>query len=70
MEIKGSVIRTGELCEVCTQGKFTQMTNKEPDKKTKGPLQLVHTDLGGPMQTPSIEGYKYAKSFTDDFRPC
>lgn len=41
--------------------------NREPDSKAKKPLELVHTDLAGPMRTPSIEGHRYAQSFIDDY---
>lgn len=67
MEIKGGSVGLDQLCEVCTQGKFTQTRNREPDRKAKKPLELVHTDLAGPMRTPSIEGHRYAQSFTDDY---
>ena len=65
MEIRGSTVRPAELCEVCTKGKFTQTRNREADRKATEPLQLVHTDLAGPMRTSSLEGHKYAMSFTD-----
>jgi len=67
MAIKGSAGRPAPLCEVCAQGTFTQTRNREPDRKAKKPLELVHTDLAGPMQTPSIEGHRYAQLFTDDY---
>lgn len=67
MVIEGSVVRPTKTCEVCTKGKFTQSRNREPDRKATKPLQLVHTDLAGPMRTPSIEGHRYAQSFTDDY---
>lgn len=67
MSIKGSAVKPAQLCEVCTKGKFTQTRNKEPDRRAKKPLELVHTDLAGPMQTSSLEGYRYAQSFTDDY---
>ena len=67
MEIRGSAARPAQLCEICAKGKFTQTRNREPDKKATEPLQLVHTDLAGPMRTPSLEGHKYAQSFTDDY---
>jgi len=66
MDIKGSALRPNQLCEVCTQGKFTQMRNRQPDTKAEKPLELVHTDLAGPMSTTSIEGHRYAQTFTDD----
>lgn len=67
MEIRGSAVRPAQLCEICTKGKFTQTRNREPDRKATETLQLVHTDLAGPMRTPSLEGHKYAQSFTDDY---
>ena len=35
--------------------------------REKSPLQLVHTDLCGPMQTPSLTSNVYFMSFIDDF---
>lgn len=67
MEIKGCLGKPDQLCEVCTQGKCTETRNREPDAKAKQRLELVHTDLTGPMPTPSMEGHKYAQSFTDDY---
>lgn len=49
-------------CNVCTEGKFTNS-----DQKASEPLELVHTDLAGPIEPISQSGHKYAKSFTDDF---
>ena len=31
------------------------------------PLQLVHTDLDGPIDPVSSEGFKYAIAFTEDY---
>ncbi|XP_061753964.1 copia protein isoform X1 [Nerophis ophidion] len=67
MKIRGSAARPTQLCEICAKGKFTQTRNREPDRKATEPLQLVHTDLAGPMRNPSLEGHKYAQSFTDDY---
>ncbi|RXN30671.1 Retrovirus-related Pol poly from transposon TNT 1-94 [Labeo rohita] len=67
MKIKGDTARQNGLCEVCTKGKFTQTRNREPDRKAEKSLELIHTDLAGPMQTQSKEGHRYAQSFTDDY---
>jgi hypothetical protein len=32
-----------------------------------GPLQLVHSDLCGPLSSPSFSGCKYFLTFIDDF---
>lgn len=61
MEIKVTTVKPNQSCEVCTQEKFTQTRNREPDRQT------VHTGLAGPMPTLSTEGYRYTKSFTDDY---
>lgn len=67
MKITGSAVKPTRLCEVCMQRKIPQMKSREPDQKTDKPLELVHTDFMGPMSTPSIEGYRYVQSFTDDY---
>ena len=35
--------------------------------KSKEKLQLVHTDICGPMQTQSLGGSRYFITFTDDY---
>ncbi len=67
MQIKGKTGRPEQGCEVCIQGKFAQTRNRDPDTRAKAPLQMVHTDLAGPVATESIDGYKYVQSFTDDY---
>ncbi|KAL6471867.1 hypothetical protein MHYP_G00205170 [Metynnis hypsauchen] len=54
-------------CNVCTEGKFTNTRNRKPDSKATKILELVHTDLAGPIEPTSHEGLRYAVSFTDDF---
>ena len=36
-------------CDVCTLGKLTQFRNRDPDVRASAPLELVHTDLAGPL---------------------
>lgn len=52
---------------MCTQGKFTQSRNREPDARATAVLQLVHTDLAGPIDPESRDGHWWAVSFTDDY---
>lgn len=54
-------------CTVCTEGKFQNSRNRKADAKASAPLELVHTDLAGPIEPISHDGYKYAMLFTDDF---
>lgn len=65
MHIKGAKRKPDKECVVCIEGKFTQMRNRDPTDKVKTPLELVNTDLAGPVSNPSIDGYKYMQSFTD-----
>lgn len=65
MSIKGKVPKSMQ-CDVCVQGKFTQSRNRKPDVRAKSPLELIHTDLAGPIDPKFREGYRYALSFTDD----
>lgn len=54
------------MVKVCTQGKFVQTRNRRPDSRAKAPLDMVHTDLAGPIDPVSKDGHKFALSFTDD----
>lgn len=57
-----------ELCETCTKGKMTRKPfPKEPSNRRKAVLDLVHTDVCGPMQTETMSGKRYIVTFTDDF---
>ena len=42
-------------------------TNRKPDARAKAALELVHTDLAGPIDPESRDGYRFALSFTDDY---
>lgn len=65
MHIKGTKRRPEKECDVCIQGKLTQTRNREPVEKVKAPLEMVNTDLAGPVPNESIAGFKYMQSFTD-----
>ncbi|XP_076328740.1 uncharacterized protein LOC143234931 [Tachypleus tridentatus] len=48
------------FCERCTEGKMHRKPFKSVGEiRSKGRLQLVHSDVCGPMQSLSIGGYKY-----------
>ena len=65
-----SVDKTKLKCNTCTQGKFVNTRNRGPDAKAQHPLDLVHTDLAGPINVTAKDGFKYAISFTDDYSGC
>ena len=56
------------LCEGYILGK--QHREKFPSGKSiraKAPLEIVHSDLCGPMQTPSLASSHYTLTFIDDY---
>lgn len=57
-----------EECEACIKGKMTKTTYKSASEpRTNKPLQIVHSDLCGPMRVPTHAGNKYFITFIDDF---
>ena len=60
-----------KFCEACVHGKMHR-THHKPLKEIKltEKLQLVHTDICGPMQTKSFGGSRYFITFTDDYSRC
>jgi len=66
--LKCSSMAVKDVCEPCVYGKaaMTPMPSAGGGRVTKR-LQLVHSDLGGPMSEPSRGGALYFGTFTDDF---
>ena len=58
-------------CETCTLAKQLNTRSREPrEPRATYPLELVHTDLAGPIDPLAKEGFRYAIIFTDDFSGC
>jgi hypothetical protein len=56
------------VCAGCVLGKHHRDSfDKRASWHTSGPLQLVHSDLCGPLSSPSFSGCKYFLTFIDDF---
>jgi len=66
--LKCSAMAFKDVCEPCVYGKvaMTPMPSAGGCRVTKR-LQLVHSDLGGPMSEPSRGGALCFGTFTDDF---
>lgn len=54
-------------CEVCCEGKQARQPFRSSNTRATGLLDVVHTDLAGPMETTSIGGSRYYVEFQDDF---
>ena len=55
------------VCEPCLEGKMTMRPFKAKGYRAKEVLDLVHTDLCGPMSTSARGGYEYFIIFIDDY---
>ena len=55
------------VCKGCAQGNNTKNPYPSSDSKAKGILDIVHSDVCGPMQTTPLSGYVYYASFIDDY---
>ena len=58
---------TAAVCEPCVLGKQHRLPFKASTSDTSRPLQLVHTDLCGPMPVASIGGNLYFATVLDDY---
>lgn len=53
-------------CAVCAKGKQFRLPFPKNGHRANEVLEVVHTDLCGPMEEASLGGSKYYVSFTDD----
>ena len=51
----------------CVKGKNTKNTFPSSEIKDKSILEIIHSDVCGPMSSNSLSGYAYYVSFIDDF---
>lgn len=61
------VLQSSVKCHTCIFGKQTCCTFKPAVIRSTHPLQLVHSDVCGPMQLFAQNGVKYFVTFTNDF---
>ena len=55
------------LCPACIAGKHSRLPFSPSVTRSSEPLQLVHTDLHGPMRTQTMSGKQYWIIFIDDY---
>jgi transposase InsO family protein len=56
-----------ELCKGCALGKYTKIAFPNNDSRAAGILDLIHSDVCGPMSSTSLIGCLYYVIFIDDF---
>ena len=55
------------VCESCLEGKMTKRPFKAKGNCATIQLELIHTDVCGPMSVQARGGYEYFITFTDDY---
>ena len=55
------------VCESCLKGKMTKRPFCAKGRRAPDLLELVHSDVCGPMSTQARDGYKYFITFIDDY---
>ena len=55
------------VCESCLEGKTFERPFNAKGRKAQELLELVHTDVCGPMSTQAKGGYEYVVTFMDDY---
>jgi hypothetical protein len=69
-QLKGidAISGTPDFCEPCTLGKMKKLPFTSQDEvRASRPLQIVHSDVGGPISPQSQDGYKYWLLIVDDY---
>ena len=54
-------------CNGCARGNNIKNPFSKSETKTKGTLELIHSDVCGPMWSTSLSGYEYYVIFIDDY---
>ena len=55
-------------CEVCSETKMAKKPFTSSTTRVSKPLQLIHSDVAGPMRTATAEeGHRYVINFIDDY---
>ena len=65
LKMSGAFERT--TCDTCIARKLTSAPFKRSEITTQEPLELIHSDLYGPMRVSSVEGASNFLTFIDDY---
>lgn len=68
MKIVQCGLHCEQNCQVCIKGKMTHLPFPVKSRaRSAAPLDLIHSDICGPMQTQTPQGKRYILTFIDDF---
>ena len=54
-------------CKGCAKGKNIKNPFLKSETKTKGTLELIHSDICRPIPSISLSGYEYYVTFNDQY---
>lgn len=57
---------TTNPCKICLKGKITKLPFSSASNRSSKILEIIHTDVCGPMRVNSIGGARYFATFIDD----
>lgn len=55
------------ICEQCQKGKQCRLPFPAEGSRAKHPLDIIHSDVCGPLEVKSLGGARYFLTFTDDY---
>lgn len=64
MKVRRETNGSSKVCGVCTWGRQHREAETKTRQKTKEVLGVVHSDICGPMETPSLNGARSFLTFT------
>ena len=67
LDVESDPEGVSKICDGCQLGKHVRNPFYPSTTKTTAPLQVIHSDLSGEIQVPSIGGKKYWCTFIDDY---
>src|SRR6267142_514168 len=67
LDLDASTMAIPTMCHGCKTGKSTHKPFPGSAKTTSRILEVIHSDLAGPMQVKSIQGSLYTATFVDDY---
>jgi transposase InsO family protein len=67
LDLDASTMAIPNTCHGCEAGKLTRKPFPGSAKTTSRILEVVHSDLAGPMQVKSIQGSLYTATFIDNY---
>ena len=56
-----------DVCKGCVLGKYAKAAYQRSNNRAKGVLDLIHSDICGPMSTRALRGVEYFVTFIDDY---